>query len=106
MPFLATVGNHLSQALHHLIYSFPSNASAISAPNAAPDGSSKGVASMSPDGGSRSSRTNDFQRALEGGVGPLSFMGSGYGVILVLMVGHDAAYACSGHVSCRRRLCF
>ncbi|EIW68248.1 hypothetical protein TREMEDRAFT_32301 [Tremella mesenterica DSM 1558] len=68
MALLATVGNHLSHLLHQFVFAFPTptNSSTANAP----------VPLFAPkiDVG-----------AIAGGIGPLTFAGSGYGVMLVLM---------------------
>ncbi len=76
MPILATVGNHLSQLLHSLIYAFPSPTNSTLA-NVQLD-SSKSLVDLISEPGE--------PKALAGGIGPLSFAGSGYGVMLVIMV--------------------
>ncbi len=89
---LARAGAHVSLLLHHLVFSFPS-------PNTTFPGDTFGSA------GQNGKNKSDFgimegleglvdepgePRALAGGVGPLSFVGSGYGVMLVLMVSEKA----------------
>lgn len=82
---LARAGNHFSHLLHHIVYSFPS-------PNNTYSG---GTDDAQAGGDSSHSGLQAFEgmmdepgepRALAGGIGPLSFVGSGYGVMLVLMV--------------------
>nr|XP_018261547.1 uncharacterized protein I303_05985 [Kwoniella dejecticola CBS 10117]OBR83705.1 hypothetical protein I303_05985 [Kwoniella dejecticola CBS 10117] len=78
MPMLTAMGSRLSQLLHQLIFSLPS-----------PGGN--GTEPLGSAGKNGSVDTNDlFQepgegKAFAGGVGPLSFVGSGYGVLLVIM---------------------
>ena len=91
---LERVGNRVSQALHQLVFSFPSpniTDQTLSAPAPSP-GSSKadhGVHAMT---GNAMIDEPGETRALAGGVGPLSFAGSGYGVTLVLMVRSTSKY--------------
>ena len=88
MPILNTIGNHFSHILHNLIFSFPSpngtSPDVLSTPDHLDpiiDGIEAGMSSL--DG---MMREPGEPRALAGGVGPLSFVGSGYGVMLILMV--------------------
>ncbi|WRT68467.1 uncharacterized protein IL334_005443 [Kwoniella shivajii] len=80
MPVLATAGSRLSHLLHKVVFSWPS-ASNSSSPFAFRSQSTSGD----------SARLEELfeepgeGRALAGGVGPLSFVGSGYGILLVLM---------------------
>lgn len=76
MALLANVGDRLSRFLHHAIYSFPSAQNSSGARNAT--GPESTIAEMLSEPGE--------PRAWAGGIGPLSFAGSGYGIMLVLMV--------------------
>lgn len=91
MPLLARVGNHFSQLLHHLIYSFPSphNGTELEWD----DGNDVGYGDATNSTGANTTmRIAKFlaepgeDKAFAQGVGPLSFFGSGYGVTLVLIV--------------------
>ena len=90
---VATVGNHFSHLLHHLVYSFPSpnttffGQSILHDVNTGLSEAGRGQAS----GSSLEEMVKEpgEPRALAGGVGPLSFVGSGYGVMLILMVYHS-----------------
>ena len=96
LPTLQQLGNHFSTILHHLVYSFPSpnstNASATAyepVRGAKDDGGHGGLSGL------QEMITEPGEpRALAGGVGPLSFVGSGYGVTLVLMVSVWHLLAC------------
>lgn len=87
MPILATVGNRFVELLHNIIFSFPSPNTTLDAVGEPQQHSGHkgelGYATMQGDSG-------DFEpgepKALAGGVGPLSFAGSGYGITLVLVV--------------------
>ncbi|KAK8854727.1 hypothetical protein IAR55_003466 [Kwoniella newhampshirensis] len=79
MPVFARIGDRLSHMLHHVIFSFPSPGNETE---------------LVHDRGSRVAKMSAFDeminepgetRALAAGVGPMSFAGSGYGVMLVLM---------------------
>lgn len=71
---LAAASSRLSYMLHHLIYAFPS-------PNAARPHGAEPPAHNHDDAG-----LTGEARAMAAGIGPLSFAGSTYGIILVLMV--------------------
>ncbi|ORX38441.1 hypothetical protein BD324DRAFT_645064 [Kockovaella imperatae] len=89
LPILGRVGNRISHALHQLVFSFPSPNSTEQAFSEAHETSS-GTAGKS-DHATAAQMMNSIvdepgeTRALAGGIGPLSFAGSGYGVTLVLM---------------------
>ncbi|WVF72869.1 hypothetical protein IAT40_007687 [Kwoniella sp. CBS 6097] len=74
------MGSRVSHLLHQLVFSFPTPANGTSPSTFGKQGSSETTAAL-----------DEFfdepgeSRALAGGVGPLSFVGSGYGVMLVLM---------------------
>jgi len=78
-----------SQILHHVVFSFPS--SKATGLNAGLDGNHEYEASYTR--GDVEELNEAFKepgesRALAGGIGPLSFAGSGYGVMLILMVSY------------------
>jgi hypothetical protein len=80
MPLLSKFGVRVSQWLHEAIFSMPS-----------PDhDTNPGMAEVNDLGG-RSTLADLIDepgepRAIAGGIGPLSFAGSGYGITLVLTV--------------------
>ncbi|KAK4687990.1 hypothetical protein P7C73_g2137, partial [Tremellales sp. Uapishka_1] len=80
MPFFAAVGTRISQLLHSLVYSLPSPYNSTS--NTTSDAKGYSTLSSLDDMGLEQGET----KALAGGVGPLSFAGSGYGVMLVVMM--------------------
>ena len=79
MPILSQFGQKISEALHTAIYSMPS-----------PDNHHD--LDMATDDLSRGTTLSDYieepgePKAIAGGIGPLSFAGSGYGIMLVLTV--------------------
>jgi hypothetical protein len=77
MPLLAAMGNYLSRALDSVIFAFPSHRNGSVAVNTQTPSASELDDMFSMPGDAK---------ALAGGVGPLSFAGSGYGVTLILMV--------------------
>ncbi|WWD19129.1 hypothetical protein CI109_103587 [Kwoniella shandongensis] len=79
MPIFARIGDRLSRVLHHVIFSFPSPSNETYPVHEGGAGSGKMSAldEMINEPGET--------RALAAGVGPMSFAGSGYGVMLVLM---------------------
>ncbi|WVR07545.1 hypothetical protein IAU60_004587 [Kwoniella sp. DSM 27419] len=79
MPMLTAMSSRLSRVLHRLVFSFPSPSNDTSP---TPTGPSQGSDTTLLDG---LFDEPGESRALAGGVGPLSFVGSGYGVMLVLM---------------------
>ena len=97
VPILQRVSRHFSAALHHLVYSFPSpnitdpTLSAESPlpgeslPSGGVGGVERGLDAKMMDLGDPLGEPGEG-RAFAGGIGPLSFAGSGYGVTLVLMV--------------------
>jgi hypothetical protein len=85
MPILATLGARVSNALHRVVFSFPSPHNASDDADAAPSvEEGRPYASMSAL--EQAILEPGEPRALAGGIGPLSFAGSGYGIALVLMV--------------------
>jgi hypothetical protein len=72
---LAAASSRLSYMLHHVIYAFPS-------PNTARPPGDEPPAHNHHDDADLSGEA----RAMAAGIGPLSFAGSTYGIILVLMV--------------------
>lgn len=83
MPILSKFGQRISEALHTAIYSMPS-------PDDHHDSATR-HSDMS--GGTTLSDLIEEPgepKALAGGIGPLSFAGSGYGVMLVLTVSRYA----------------
>ncbi|ORY35703.1 hypothetical protein BCR39DRAFT_28811 [Naematelia encephala] len=91
MPLLASIGARFSQILHDLVFSFPSPADNATHPGVPSSGTGGGNKHPGNDGYATMSGLEGIinepgePRALAGGVGPLSFAGSGYGVMLVLM---------------------
>jgi len=84
MPILATVGSIFSEVLDKVIFAFPSprNASHLEVEDgSSSNGRTRTLVDMITEPGE--------PKALAGGVGPLNFAGSGYGVVLVLTVGYD-----------------
>ena len=96
MPVLATVGTYVSSLLHQVVFGFPSPsnetvtstagdhvaAAAVTALGGGPevydiDAARKELVDMMEPGEAR---------ALMAGIGPPSFFGSGYGIVLVFMV--------------------
>lgn len=81
MPILSQLGQKLSEGLHAAIYSMPT-----------PDDQyERGV--QPGDMGGKTTLSDLIEepgepKALAGGIGPLSFAGSGYGIMLVLTVSH------------------
>jgi len=79
MPILSQFGQKISEALHTAIYSMPS-----------PDNHHD--SDMATDDFGRGTTLSDYieepgePKAIAGGIGPLSFAGSGYGIMLVLTV--------------------
>lgn len=69
MPLLARLGNRASLLLHRLVYAFPAAPPPTHSPTSAPDGSPNFDPAPAPEPAPA-----------------LSFMGSGYGVTLILMV--------------------
>lgn len=85
MPILSQFGQRISEALHTAIYSMPTPE----------DHHESGMTSSSMGGGTALSDLIEEPgepKALAGGIGPLSFAGSGYGIMLVLTVSLYAAY--------------
>ena len=83
MPILSDLGQRISLWLHEVIYSMPSPDNRTLAAS---------MASYDDDGNSHTKLSDLIEepgepKALAGGIGPLSFAGSGYGVMLVLTVG-------------------
>ncbi|WVQ82779.1 hypothetical protein IAT38_004911 [Cryptococcus sp. DSM 104549] len=91
MPYLARLGDRVSHLLHSFVYSFPSNSSspfhpsaqrpALAPPTPAP------VYSTASAGGAVSvmeALDEPGEGGLADGLGPLSFLGSGYGITLIL----------------------
>jgi hypothetical protein len=79
MPILSQLGQKLSQGLHAAVYSMPS-------PD---DHYDHGIPSSEMGGKTTLSDLIEEPgepKALAGGIGPLSFAGSGYGIMLVLTV--------------------
>ena len=80
----AAASSRFSRLLHQLVYSLPS-----------PDRTIPGSSAPDPSTGLQVPKQGleEFlnepgeSRALAGGIGPLSFAGSGYGIMLVMMVG-------------------
>jgi hypothetical protein len=85
MPILSQFGQKISEALHTAIYSMPS-----------PDNHHD--SGMVTDDLGRGTTLSDFieepgePKAIAGGIGPLSFAGSGYGIMLVLTVSSSAVH--------------
>lgn len=88
MPLLARVGNQFSQLLHHLIYSFPSpdNGTLLEWDDDNPTGAANSTDGNTTMRIARYLAEPGEDKAFAQGVGPLSFFGSGYGVMLVLIV--------------------
>ena len=85
MPILSDLGQRISLWLHDVIYSMPS-----------PDNRTLHVGAPSYDeAGNSYTKLSDLieepgePKALAGGIGPLSFAGSGYGLMLVITVCQD-----------------
>lgn len=97
-PFLATVSGHVSSFIHQFIYSFPTPNVTTSpmGPDEAFQGINAPPGNKSPGQLSLESLLDEpgETRAMAGGVGPLSFAGSGYGLMLVFMVGTDSLHIC------------
>jgi hypothetical protein len=83
MPILSEIGQRISLWLHEVIYSMPS-------PNN--HTLNTGVPSYDDGAGNARPKLVDLieepgePKALAGGIGPLSFAGSGYGVMLIITV--------------------
>ncbi|KAK6910727.1 hypothetical protein I203_104759 [Kwoniella mangroviensis CBS 8507] len=79
MPMLTAMGSRLSHLLHHFIFSLPSpnNTTSLDFKSGRASGDDARLEELFDEPGEG--------RALAGGIGPLSFVGSGYGVLLVLM---------------------
>ena len=82
MPILSRLGQKLSEGLHAAIYSMPT-----------PDDHYERSV-QSGDMGGKTTLSDLIEepgepKALAGGIGPLSFAGSGYGIMLVLTVSHE-----------------
>lgn len=82
MTVLSVIGERISLWLHEVIYSMPS-----------PDNHTlnAGVPSYDDAGNSHTKLSDLIEepgepKALAGGIGPLSFAGSGYGIMLVITV--------------------
>lgn len=92
MPLLAQLGNRISLLLHNIVFSFPSpnstdsNGNVTSTSPATPATTTKSSLPSGWDGLEDMLSEPGESRALAGGVGPLSFAGSGYGVTLVIVV--------------------
>lgn len=81
----AVVSSRVSRLLHQLVYSFPTPNRTISAQSAADP--SIGMQLPNAKHGAEDLLSEPGEsRALAGGIGPLSFAGSGYGIMLVIMV--------------------
>jgi hypothetical protein len=79
MPILSRFGQRISEALHTAIYSMPTPE----------DHNHSGMIHNDMGGGTSLSDLIEEPgepKALAGGIGPLSFAGSGYGIMLVLTV--------------------
>lgn len=82
MSLLADIGERISLWLHEVIYSMPSPANHTeSTGKTAMDGSSGGGQQLHD-----LIQEPGEPKALAGGIGPLSFAGSGYGIMLVVTV--------------------
>lgn len=89
MPLLATLSSHFSALLHNVIFSFPSPGNSTSVDESeirAQLLDEIAVNNTLFPGMARMVQQPSEHRALAGGIGPLTFVGSGYGVTLVLMV--------------------
>ncbi|WWC71506.1 uncharacterized protein I206_105464 [Kwoniella pini CBS 10737] len=76
MPMLTAMGSRLSHILHQLVFSLPSpNNGTDSLDSIGHDSSDQEALFVEPGEG----------KAFAGGIGPLSFVGSGYGILLVIM---------------------
>lgn len=87
MPHLARLGTRVSQVLHHLIYSFPTPDNVtlfewddedVTGGNSTDGNTTMRIARYLAEPGE--------DKAFAQGVGPLSFFGSGYGVMLIFIV--------------------
>jgi hypothetical protein len=89
MPVLATLSSHLSALLHNVIFSFPSPENrtmpTMTATELQAMEEQAGQNTLFP-GLAKMVQQPSEQRALASGIGPLTFVGSGYGIMLVLMV--------------------
>lgn len=89
MPVLATLSSHLSALLHTVIFSFPSPSN-VTTPDTSAEKALEIDELASKDllfpSVARMVQQPSEHRALASGIGPLTFVGSGYGVMLVLMV--------------------
>lgn len=84
MSVLSVIGQRVSLWLHEVIYSMPS-------PDNRTVNAFTGVASYDDEGNGNNKLSDLIEepgepKALAGGIGPLSFAGSGYGIMLVITV--------------------
>ena len=94
----AAASSRFSQLLHHIVYSFPSPNSTVSADTAA--NPSPGMQLPNAKNGVDMFSEPGESRALAGGIGPLSFAGSGYGMMLVIMVSDLLYQVLNSRLSC------
>ena len=95
MSLLAVLANNrFSEFLHHFVYSFPSPNMTTGYTDAdSTTGQAKGAVDHASSLGNDGIITEPGEpMAFAGGVGPLSFAGSGYGVMLILMVSRFVTY--------------
>lgn len=85
MPVLATLSAHFSALLHNVIFSFPTPGNSSAEDQAARIDEIAGKNALFPEMAKMVQQPSEH-RALAGGIGPITFVGSGYGVMLVLMV--------------------
>lgn len=95
---LATVGTYVSSLLHQVVFGFPSSSNETTSTTVGDHVASASIEAMGGDGMDGFSDMSAARRelvdlmepgearALMAGIGPPSFFGSGYGVVLVLMV--------------------
>ena len=96
MSVLATVGSYVSSLLHQVVFGFPSPSNATLSGTAADNGTflgydgENGVDLFAEMSSARKEIVDQMEpgeaRALVAGIGPPSFFGSGYGIVLVIMV--------------------
>lgn len=86
MPVLATLSSHLSSILHTVIFSFPTPENGTVANMTSEQLDEELGKNVLFSGMAKMVQQPSEHRALASGIGPLTFVGSGYGVMLVLMV--------------------